>query len=220
MSEFKFPTVNQRLAIIGRTGSGKTQFAAWILSHAAFDKQPYVIVDYKGDQLLGSIDKAEEIELNFVPKHSGLYIVRPRPDQGELVERWLWKVWEREKVGLYFDEMYLVPDPARGGALRSIFTQGRSKRLPVIGLTQRPRHISRFLFSEADAFAVFHLNTRGDNLAVEEFTPIDTRQRLPDYHCRWYDVNRDTQFILRPVPNADDILARFEDRLKQKRKFL
>ena len=67
MTEFKLPSFKQRLAIIGRTGSGKTQAGAWILANAPFDKQPYVIVDYKGDDLLGAIDNVEQIDLNYVP---------------------------------------------------------------------------------------------------------------------------------------------------------
>ena len=218
--KFRLPNYKQRVAVIGRTGSGKTQFGAWLLSEAAFTEQPYVIVDYKGDDLLNGIDRINEIGLNEVPKRPGLYIVKPRPDQVDDVEAWLWKVWAREKVGLYFDEMYLIPDPQKGGALRSIFTQGRSKRIPVIGLTQRPRHISRFLFSEADFFAVFHLNTAGDKQAVSEITPFQGDGRLPDYHCRWYDVGTDATFYLQPVPDAETILDRIDTRLAPNRKAL
>ena len=78
---FRLPNFHQRTAIIGRTGSGKTQFGAWLLSHAPFDKQPYVMIDYKGDDLLNSIDRVREIGLKEVPKHAGLYTIRPTPSE-------------------------------------------------------------------------------------------------------------------------------------------
>lgn len=222
MSNFKLPTYKQRLAVMGKTGSGKTQFANWILSHSPFDKQPYIIVDYKGDDLIAQIDRAREIGLNeSLPKQPGIYVVRPRPSDEEEVEDWLWKVWDREKIGLYFDEAYMVPDK---GALRSILTQGRSKRIPAIILTQRPAFISRFVFSEADLFAVFHLNDEIDHKKIRGFTPQnsfwDLKNRLPDYFSRWYDVGQDVSLRLSPVPPGEEILARFERRLEPKKRWL
>lgn len=219
-SEFRLPNNTQRLAVIGRTGSGKTNFAVWALSKMPFDKQPFVIVDYKHDQLINSIDRAEHIKLGYVPKHPGVYIVQPLPDQMAEVNNWLWKVWERGKTGLYFDEMYNVPDPQKGSALRAVLTQGRSKRIPAICLSQRPAWVSRFIFSEADFICTFHLNTAQDIQRLSEMMPGNLHDRLPDYHSRWYDVGRDASFIMRPVPEGDEILDVFDRRLEKRRKIL
>lgn len=218
MSDFRLPDWSQRLTVMGRTGSGKTQFAAWVLSHAPFHKIPYVIVDYKHDILLNAIDRAEYIKLGYVPKSPGVYIVQPLPHETEEVNAWLWKVWERGKCGLYFDEMYNVPDPMKGSALRAVMTQGRSKRIPAICLTQRPAWVSRFIFSEADFYAAFHLNTKTDVDKVREFFPGSHELRLPQYHCRWYDVSDDRSFIVKPAEGAETILDRFDDRLSPKRR--
>lgn len=203
---------------MGRTGSGKTQQAAWLLSLAAFDRQPYIIVDYKGDDLLNAIERVDEIRLGEVPKHPGVYIVHPLPHETDETNEWLWKIWKREKTGLYFDEMYNVPDPQKKSALRAILTQGRSKRIPAICLTQRPAWVSRFIFSEADHYSVFHLNTSGDVSRVKEFMPGDHETRLPTYNSQWYDVSQDASFQLLPAPDADTILQRFDDRLAPKRR--
>lgn len=211
----RLPTNQQRLVGMGRTGSGKTQFGAWVLSEAPFDKQPYVIVDYKGDDLLADLPRVHEIGLNEYPKHPGLYYVHPTPSDNDNVEEWLWGVWKRENIGLYFDEAYSLPNPTAGGAFQAILTQGRSKHIPAIILTQRPNWISRFVFSEADYYAVFHLNDKRDKLTVQQFMPEDTlKERLPDYHSYYYDVKRDKLFILQPVPKASVIKERFEERLK------
>lgn len=220
---FSFPSLTHRTAVIGRTGSGKTQAAAWLLSHAQFDEQPWIIVDYKGDDLLNAIPRLRRIGLDTIPSEPGVYHLRVDPHQFREVEKWLWRVWAKTHVGLYFDELGQVPDPNRmtgGGALRAIFTQGRSKQIPIIALIQRPRFVSRYLFSEADYFMIFHLNTKGDNVAIQEFTPFDTRQRLARYHSRWYDVSEHNWFLFQPVEEARVILDRFEDRLRPRTRFL
>jgi hypothetical protein len=223
MSDFRLPSLTHRTAVIGRTGSGKTQAAAWLLSLADFHKQPWVIVDYKRDSLLNAIPHVKKIGFDTVPTEPGLYLLQPLPHQKEQMEEWLWKVWARGRIGLYFDELTLVPDPKPmhgGGALRAIYVMGRSKRIPTISVTQRPRNISRYLFSEADYFQVFHLNTKGDVDAVKEFTPFDMKERLERYNSRWYDVNEHRWYLMRPVEDARVILDRFTERLRPKTRFL
>jgi DNA helicase HerA-like ATPase len=213
---FQLPNHRQRVAIMGRTGSGKTQFGAWVLSRSPFDRQPYVMIDYKRDELLNACDRVREIGYNEIPKHPGLYILHPMPDHDDKVEAWLLNVWKRGKIGLYFDEAYMLPDKT---ALRAILTQGRSKNIPAICLTQRPSWISRFVFTEADYYAIFHLNDERDKQTVRAFTPPGLiATRLPQYHCAWYDVGNDEAFILQPVPDADTILDRLDDRLSPRRK--
>jgi len=196
---------------MGRNGSGKTQAAAWFLSHARFDSMPYVIVDYKGDALLNQIPRLHELKVKArVPRSPGLYIVHPRPDQEAEVEELLWRIWERGRTGLYIDEAHMLPDK---GAFRSLLTQGRSKRIPMITLAQRPAWINRFNFSEANFYCVFHLNDRRDHKIVEQFVPVDLEKPLPQYHSWWHDVDRYTTFLLRPVPDRETILQRFDDRV-------
>lgn len=222
---FQPPKNDQRVTVIGRTGSGKTVFGAWLLSISDFMRIPRVIVDYKGDELLGSIERIEEIGLDEIPAHGGLYIVRPHLDESDAVEEWLRAIWQRERVGLYFDEAYMLPNSGynhRQGALALIMTQGRSKKIPVISLIQRPSQINLFVLSEADYYAVFHLNRRADKKKVEDMadTLDDTSiSALPQYHSLWYDVPRDRRFMMLPAPHPDEIAERIDEQLRPKRKF-
>lgn len=214
------PNLSHRVSIMGRTGSGKTQFGTWLLSLAPFDRQPFVIVDYKRETLFAQLDRIREIALNEIPKHPGLYVIRPRAGHdgdAEQVEAWLWKVLERTKVGLYFDEAYMVPDK---GAFAGVLTQGRSLHIPVISLTQRPAWISRFVFSEADFFGVFHLNDKDDRLKVKRFLPNehDIEEMLPEFNSTWYHVVKHQLFRLLPVPDAATILDTIEARLAPRRR--
>src|SRR5215469_2654678 len=135
------PGHDERLAVIGRTGSGKTHFAVWALSKANWPTRPWIIVDYKRDDLIGELPGVEEISLTprRMPRHPGLYVVHPRPDSDDAVETFLMRIWERGHTGIYIDEGHILPE--RGG-LQAILTQGRSKKIPAIVLTQRPKWVS------------------------------------------------------------------------------
>jgi hypothetical protein len=204
---------------MGKTGSGKTQFGAWLLSEAPFNRQPYIIIDYKRDAMLGASDRIREIGLNELPKHPGLYIVRPLPKlDDENVENWLWRVWRKGKTGLYFDETYMIPNR---DALQAIYTQGRSLHIPIIALTQRPAWLSRFVFSEAEYYSYFHFNDTEDIKTARRWFPDGLiEDRLPKYHSVWYDQDADSAFYLQPVENADSILDHIDSRLGASRRLV
>lgn len=223
MQSFRLPRDDQRVAVIGRTGSGKTVKGAWLLAKSNFMRVPRVIVDYKGDTLLNSIDRIEEIGFKTVPRHGGLYIIRPHIHQSDEMESWLWRVWERERVGLYFDEAFMLPNSGhqRRGALQALMTQGRSKTIPIISLVQRPSQISLFVFSEADYYDVFHLQRLQDRKTVAEladcFNPKHL-DKLERYHSHWYDVAENKLFKMLPAPKPEKIAQEIDDKLKPKRR--
>lgn len=222
-AEFRLPGTSHRTLITGRTGTGKTRQGVWVLSLSPFNSVPYVIVDYKLEGLFAQSERIKEIGLNEVPKHPGLYIVRPDSRDDDAVEAWLWQVHKQENCGLYVDEGYGIRQHSL--ALRSVLTQGRSKNLPCIFLSQRPAWISPFVVSEADFISVFPLTKIEDQKRIREVVPRDPEfgdqfewlARQPPYHSYWYDVGRNTGFRMLPCPSDDDILQRIDDRLKPKK---
>lgn len=221
MNNFALPSVTHRTCVVGRTGSGKSQFGFWLLSVSPFDRQPYTVIDWKGEKLVAESDRIREIRLGEIPKHPGLHVVRPIPGDEDKLEAWLWKLWAAEKQGLFIDEGYAI-DP-RSKALQAILTQGRSKRLPVIALSQRPSWISRFILSEADFFAVFQLNDKEDRKRIQSLVPrekMDLDAELPRFQCKWYDSAQGQVFDMLPAPDAQTILDRIDSRLSPKRKAL
>ena len=218
VNPFRLPRTDEHTAILGCTGSGKTTLAAWVLSNAPFDQMPYVAIDYKNDELLAKISRLKEIDLDeTIPDKPGLYVIRPLPSEADEVEKWLWKVWERGRTGLYIDEAYLLPNKE---AIKNILAQGRSLRIPVIAASQRPVDVPRSIFTEASHIAVFRLNDRRDKKTVAEFTPDGMLEnRLPDFHSFWYSVKDHSAgdlrpyHVLSPVPEADKIVKTINDRL-------
>lgn len=218
---FRLPNVTQRITIVGRTGSGKTVFGTWLLSVSPFHKQPYIIIDYKRDELLNSVDRIREIGLNEkIPSRPGLYIVHPVPEtDNDAVNDFLYKVWSQQDTGLFYDEAYMIP--WRKGAFEGILTQGRSLHIPNIILSQRPAWVSQYAFSEADFLVAFHLNKPQDRDRITDITGGNIDALLPDHYCRYFDVATNKMIILEPCPPPETIMQTMHERLKpEKARFI
>lgn len=217
----RLPDNTQRLVNVGSTGTGKTVAGLWHLSHRNFDEMPWLLIDQKGDKLIREIGPVEIAFKNnryAMPTEPGLYVVRPLPipEHEAAIEALLWDIWAQEYFGLYIDEGYML---AKSKALNSIYTQGRSKHIPVITNSQRPVWLSRFTFSEADFFQVFRLNDERDRDSMRTMLPdLPKRYKLKPYHSLYYDVakNRLNEFL--PVPGPEEVLARFQAKTVPARK--
>lgn len=225
---FYLPHDDERTTVIGHTGSGKTQLGGWMLSKRRLMSRPHFIVDYKGDDLLNSLKNSREIGFD-VPKKPGLYILHASISEEDEMEKWLRALWERENLHLYIDEGYMLPQ-SRKGAFDALLTQGRSKKIGVTMLTQRPIGVTRFAFSEASHVVVFHLTDDRDHATVAQIAPRDfstwlprefaSQGGLPDYHSRWYTVKTRSRYILRPVPDTDTIRVAIDSQLTPKLRWL
>jgi hypothetical protein len=202
---FRFPGGDTRTTIIGATGSGKSTCGLWMLSHQRFERRPWIAIDFKREEIFDHVGfpPIRQIALDDkVPRKPGLYLISPLPGQADALERFLWRVWSTENTGLYVDEAALMPE---GDAFPAILQQGRSKRIPVIACSQRPVGVSRGLFSEASFICVYRVVDRRDYKIIEGFAPVNLEAQLPKYHWHWFDVARDVQLAMGPVPPPDEI---------------
>ena len=62
MVDIRLPGNSDRLVVIGRTGTGKTQAGLWHLSLKNFKTFPFVMVDAKGDSLINEISNMPGVE--------------------------------------------------------------------------------------------------------------------------------------------------------------
>lgn len=229
--DFAWATPDEHTAIVGRNGTGKSQFGFFVLSLRDFSKRATIVIDYKREKLFRMLKNIREIGLNEpLPKKGGLYIVRALPEvDDDEMEQMLWKIWQREKLGLFVDEGYSLPNDGKSRAFKAILTQGRAKYIPAITLSQRPVGLSRAVFTESHHVVAFHLNDEDDKKTVERFTgrgflselpeAMKGQKRLPPYHARWYAQKKHMRFVLAPVPAAEEIAASIDAQLEPKRRW-
>lgn len=210
-----FPGDKDRHAIVGTTGSGKTRAALWHLSRRNYTEKPWIIYNFKDEEDIDGIPFAHPMDVDHMPTHPGIFVVRPLPHETEEVENQMWEIWRRGNIGVYVDEGYMIGGNNR--AYRALLTQGRSKRIPMINLSQRPVFMDRFVFTETQFWNVFDLQYKGDVKKVEEYIPADLSKPLPEFHSYYYDVKNRKLTIMEPVPELDEIYDTFEKRLEKLR---
>lgn len=219
--KIRFPNNTQHMTIAGRTGSGKTHAGLWHLGSKNFAREAWVIIDTKGDDIIydiGEMRGTKHISLTDTPARKGLHIVRPLPHQQAELDAFLWRIWARGRCGVFIDEGYMV---GKIPSFQALLTQGRSKRIPLVVLTQRPCWTSRFVFSEPSFYQIFDLNDSRDWDTVAQFVPLN-RLEFDPYSLEprwslWYDVGARSCVLFRPVPPRDEILDAFEMQLTPQR---
>lgn len=215
--QLQTPDASNRITVVGRTGSGKTVFGVWLLLmmlKGPWRNMPVTIFDYKRDKLIQRLitcGAAHSISVHDKPPTKpGLYVVQPLPDvDNEAVTEYLMKVWKNEDHGVYVDEGYMIGRYNR--AFRALLTQGRSKSIPMIYLSQRPVEMDKFAFTEADYWVVFTLTDDDDKKIVKRYTGVRINRDLAKYHCVWYDVGNDQTATFVPCPAQNEIVAEYRE---------
>lgn len=209
------PGVGDRTVIVGQTGSGKTVFGVWLLSLMDYDRRPWVVIDYKRETLFRQLGRNTFRSLltpdSAAPKKPGLHLIQPFESDDEAIDDFLWRCWRQGGVGIYIDEAMMIP-AGRGSAMRTILTQGRSLKIPVIALSQRPVEVDRYFFSESQFFAEFFLMDREDRVTLKRYAPFDPDVVPERYRCFWYDSKKRETTEFMPVPDIAAVLDRIRSR--------
>ncbi len=209
----RLPAINpgQRAIVSGKTGSGKTTGAVWLLSRSP---GCWLVLDRKYDALLGKLGLHVGLNSDYEKawKKSRILIVRPETSDPEILDDWIAHISETwNNVGLLVDELYYIHSAGRAGdGLIGWLTRGRSRGQSFIGLTQRPAWISKFCFSEADFIGAYSLNLVEDRKRIFEFTGRDeVMAKLGKHFWQWYDVSNDQLATYAPIP-ATNLMSRFK----------
>lgn len=215
----QLPDDTQRHLVIGRTGSGKSQFATHTLSMRSITDMPWVLCNFKDDEILNALPSIE-LDTMKLPKKMlpGLYMVRPDVDDWDGMEQLMKDMWSRTHMGLYIDEALPISSP-RHPAFRRILTQGRSRRVPVIAATQRPVDLDRYAFSESEFMNVFAMSDDREAEKIKDMTGIELNMSilpsLPDELPYSYSIDRIRRKVTMtpPAPQFDEIVDAFHRRL-------
>lgn len=197
---------------MGATGSGKTQFGVWLLHNRDWDKRRWFVLDFKGEKLFSQIGLEPMNLTDELPKEPGIYWIRVIPGSDDEVSNFFLRCYESENCGIFIDETYMLPYQNKW--VRACLTQGRSKNIEIIALTQRPVKIDVFFFSEASYMSIFNIRLEMDRKRVKEYTDGLEIKRLPQYHSLWYDVNNDVSVEFEPVPPPKILIDNFIEDLE------
>lgn len=175
---------DERGAIIGQTGTGKSKLARELLP----GKTALAIIDpkrgfeYEGIKVFDSAAKIAKDK----PKR---FIYSPHPDEPMILGlNVVYKhLFEMGNVFVYTDDPATEIRPQRYPHYwAKIYQMGRSRNIAGLTSMQRPSNLPKFLLSEVQAYFAFRLNTKGDIDRVSEFLPGYNPDRLEDKHTFLY----------------------------------
>lgn len=172
---------DNRIALFGRTGSGKTTLVKHLLSH--FPR--WVVLDAKHTYKAKGVKVVKQFD-----KRLDQQIIRVPPVGGRGEEA-LWSaaiesVWQRGDAVLYVDETTLITKPrvllpALGKAIRT----GRERGVGVWCASQRPKDLPSAIFTECEHIFCFQLQFSADRDKVVSFTADDLGRYLE--RVKWHE---------------------------------
>lgn len=199
---------------MGQNGTGKTVAGVYALAHRSYDRMPWIIANYKGDEYLDQIPGVREIgPREPIPSEAGLFMVRPEPEDGSMDDLFKRAYVRGGGVGFYIDEGTMVG--AHSKPWRAVLTQGRSLRIPVIALTQRPVWLSKYVFTEANFFQTFPLIDEDDRKHVKRWIKgigVNYDETLGEYESYYFDAGKRRLAKLSATPYGDEVLDVFDRR--------
>lgn len=100
-------------------------------------------------------------------------------------------VYERENTTLWIDELMSIADNPRSYPpyLKAIMTRGRSKRVSIWALTQRPVDIPAIILANSTHFFIFDLNLPQDREKIAKATGQPEFLTKPNGYHFWYYKN-------------------------------
>lgn len=192
------PSPYNRVAFVGKTGSGKS-YAAWALLLSA---KRLVVCDVVGKINRGWGEEGWNLQ-DFDKGYNDLLQGKPARLYIEpqlSVEEWeayFWKVYKCRGVTLYIDELSGV-HPRENRALKALYTRGRHYRIGVMASMQRPASIPLESLSEAEWYFLFKLQMKDDVDRMVYLMGDAARRKLYDHQLLVYnDKFDDAEFFER-----------------------
>lgn len=194
----------KRALVLGRTGSGKTTGAAWLMRRSP---GRWLVLNVKYDTTLTRSGVDVPMDVGAVigaQRKNRVVVIHPETFDQQQLDDFVAEIGEsRHATGLLVDELlYLSKGNGQAGpGLIGWLTRGRSRHQSFIGASQRPSSITQYAYSEADYFALYELKLSADWKKISDFTGRPDLERVRKNHrWGWYDVSADKSQEFGPVP--------------------
>lgn len=194
---------NERVAFVGKTGSGKTYAARSLLRHSS----RLIVFDSKGTV---NNDEWRTTDWNRVSawklkRGNDIRIRVPHPLDGNY-EPYFKAAYEAGNCTIYIDEMYGVIGRSTRPEqyLTAVYTRGRELGIGVWAATQRPSWVPLFMLSEADWLFCFRLQMHEDRKRMAELMGEELRmENIAKYHFWLYNGEWDSPKLYRGIESAN-----------------
>lgn len=206
MASHKFLTPGSRTLIAGKTGSGKSTGAVFMLRQS---RQKWLLIDPKGDDKIatlkpGHINKLDvkDIERAWNAGYQYVALSPPPLSTPQEIDLFLLEAFQTyQNFGIYIDELYYIHTNGRSGpGLQAILTRGRSDKITFCGATQRPAWISIFCLSEADYICQYRLQLKKDRDKIYDVTGRTEMLENPPKEFSWFYYTAKTEQLKLFVP--------------------
>ena len=170
----------QRIAIVGTTGSGKTVLAAHLLSGLT----RVVVIDPKHTFNLDGFKTGWQLPL-FSKDYK--LIVRPRRGQDERLGNLLYTLLGSGNLIIYVDELATMVNSYKLSVevLEEIARTGRERHVGLWTATQRPAWIPKIFLTESETYIMFQLRTENDRKYMAGLMGDEVRLPIEKYQF-WY----------------------------------